>query len=105
MSIKSTDDVAPSTRHTYGPSGGIVPGRCVGYTYDGACYCPECAAEIDVTSSEGETFKMTHFPDRTWDKNGFGVGVLSGFDESDYPGDSCFVCHRRLQTNIIHYED
>jgi hypothetical protein len=71
--------------------------------YDGAAFCPVCAAEIDVPTADGENFKMDHYPAETWDGRGFGVGVLSGFDETDYPGDSCDVCHRRLRTNIIHY--
>lgn len=102
--VESHDDLAPTTAGTPGPDGGLVPGRCVGYVYDGAAFCPECAAEIDVPTADGETYKMDHYPADTWDGRGFGVGVLSGFDEWDEPGASCDVCHRRLQTNIIRYE-
>ena len=102
--VDSRSDLAPTRRSTFGPSGGIVPGRCVGYTYDGAAYCIECAAEIEIEASDGESYAMDHFPDGEWDGRGFGVGVLSGFSEVDFPGDSCHVCHRRLQTNIIRYD-
>ena len=107
--VETKDDLAPTIRRTYGPSGGIVPGYCAGYVYDGAAFCPECAAEIDVPTADGETYKMDHYPayddeGRTiTDGRGFGVGVLSGFDEWDAPGASCDVCSRRLRTNIIHY--
>jgi hypothetical protein len=99
--VESNDDLAPTTARCYGPSGGYVPYRCAGYTYNGAAYCVECAAEIEVTDSDGETWKIDHFPDETWDEYGFGVGVLSGASETEYPGDSCDVCHRRLPTNIL----
>mgnify|MGYP006272893355 FL=1 len=108
--VSDASDLAPTTAGTPGPDGGIVPGRCAGYVYDGAAFCPECAAEIEIDTADGETYKMDHFPafddeGRTiTDGRGFGVGVLSGFDETDYPGDSCDVCHRRLRTNIIRYE-
>ncbi|QCC48107.1 hypothetical protein [Halobellus limi] len=98
---------AETTRRTYGIDGGIVPGRCAGYAYDGETYCPACAAEIDVTTADGDTYKMDHFPaydddGRTiTDGRGFGVGVISGFDEFEYPGGSCGVCLRRLDTNIL----
>lgn len=98
-------DMAITTARTYGRDGGIVPGRCAGYTYDGAAYCPACAEEIDVPTADGETYKMDHYPAETWDENGFGVGVISGFSEWDAPGASCDCCFKRLNTNIIHYED
>ncbi|UBF22794.1 hypothetical protein M1M38_gp101 [Halorubrum tailed virus 27] len=102
--VESKDDLAPTTRRTYGPSGGIVPGYCAGYVYDGAAFCPECAAEIDVPTADGESHKMDAYPADATDGHGFGVGVISGFDEWDEPGASCDVCHRRLRTNIIRYE-
>lgn len=102
--VDSTDDLAITKRRCYGESGGIVPGRCAGYTYDGAAYCPACAEEVEVTASDGTTYQMDHFPNGTWDSGGFGVGVLSGFDEWDEPGATCHVCHKRLRTNIIRYD-
>ena len=108
--VSDASDLAPTRASTPGPSGGYVPGRCVGYVYDGAAYCVECAAEIEIDTADGETYKMDHFPAYdddgrpVTDGRGFGVGVLSGFDETDEPGDSCFCCHRRIQTNIIRYE-
>jgi hypothetical protein len=98
-------DYAPTTRRTYGPDGGVVVGRCAGYTYDGAAYCPACAADIEVPTSDGDSFPMNEYPMDTWDGRGFGVGVISGLDEWDAPGASCHVCHGRLQTNIIPMEE
>ena len=103
-------EIASTTRRTYGKDGGIVPGRCAGYTYDGAAYCPACAAEIDVPTADSDSYKMDHYPAfddegrSITDGRGFGVGVISGFDEWDSPGASCDVCMRRLDTNIIEYE-
>lgn len=108
--VESLSQLAGTTGRTYGKGGGMVPGRCAGYTYDGACYCPDCASDFDVPTADGETFKMDHYPaydddgHPVTDGRGFGVGVLSKFDETDFPGDSCDVCHLRLQTTIIRYE-
>lgn len=99
-------ETAPTTRRTYGEGGGIVPGRCAGYTYDGACYCTDCASEVVVLTAGGDEYPMDHYPafdddgHPVTDGHGFGVGVLSGFSETDH-GDSCTVCFRRLQTTVI----
>lgn len=96
--------IANTTRRTYGESGGYVFGRCAGYTYDGAAYCPDCAADIEVPTSDGDSFKMNEYPADTWDGRGFGVGVVSGMSEWDAPGPSCDVCHLRLDVTTIEYE-
>jgi hypothetical protein len=103
--VDSPDDLAPTRRQTFGPDGGYVPGRCVGYTYDGACYCIECAEHIHIETSDGEEYRMDHFPADACDEHGFGAGVLTGFSETDYPGDSCHICHRRLPTTLLPREE
>lgn len=104
----TTDDaeVADTTRSTPGPDGGAVPGRCAGYVWDGAAYCPECAREVEAEAPDGDgTIPLSHYPAFETDPNGFGVGVIAGWDEWDYPGASCDVCLRRLDTNVLVYLD
>lgn len=109
--VPTEDDLAPTRSSTPGPDGGHVPGRLAGYTYDGAAYCPACAEDVEVETAEGETYTLDHFPafdddgNRVHDGSGFGVGIVSGTDEWDYPGASCHVCHRRLQTNVLVYDE
>lgn len=99
-------ELAPTRRSTPGSQGGFVPGRLAGYTHDGEAYCPECADDIHIANPDGVgDTRMSEYPAFETDPNGFGVGVLSGFSEADAPGLSCGVCLRRLQTNIIHYDD
>ena len=102
-----SDDLAPTRRGTPGEGGGVVPTGLAGYVYDGAAYCPECAesAETRPCSADGETYTVARFPSGGHDEAGFGVGIVSCTDESDYPGDSCFICHRRLDTNVLVYDD
>lgn len=126
--VVSDDQIAPTRRRTPGPDGGHVPTGLAGYTWDGAAYCPECAEDVYVTigglpdegALEGVPVKedddgepavpLSHYPaydasgNPMTDPNGFGVGVISCTDETDYPGGSCFVCHRRLQTNVLVYD-
>jgi hypothetical protein len=105
--VDDESQIAPTRRSTPGPDGGIVPGRLAGYVWDGAAYCPECAADVDVPAPADdprETIKMDKYPAFETDPNGFGVGTISGFDEWDAPGATCHECHRVLQTNIITYD-
>lgn len=101
------DDVAPTTRSTPGEGGGHVPYGCAGYVYDGAAYCPECAAEANTRpcAADGETYTVATFPANEHDVDGFGVGVVDGMDEWDYPGASCHICHTTLDTNVLIYDD
>jgi len=97
-------DVAGTRRSTPGPDGGIVPGRLAGYAYDGAHYCPACAAETTAPAPDGDReIPIAEYPAFETDPYGFGVGIVSGTDEIDYGG-SCHVCHKLLDTNVILYE-
>jgi hypothetical protein len=99
-------DLAPAARRTPGESGGYVPGGLAGYVYDGEAYCPECAGDIEVVSADdGEQYTVESLPAGHHDSNGFGVGVVACTDEFDYPGASCGSCLRRLQTNVLIYDD
>lgn len=101
-----TDDVAGTRRRTPGGGGGVVPGRVAGYTHDGAAYCPGCAESVEVACvGDGETYTLDHFPAHGHDPSGFGVGVVSGTGEWDYPGAACDVCHTTLDTNILVYDE
>jgi hypothetical protein len=103
--VDEPDQVAPTRRRTPGEGGGVVPGRLAGYTWDGAAYCPECADDVTVPAPDGDgEIPMPEYPPFETDPNGFGVGVVSGFDEADY-GFSCHICHRLLDTNVLVYDD
>lgn len=101
-----SDDLAPTRRGTPGEGGGVVPTGLAGYTYDGAAYCPECAesAETRPCAADGDTYTVARFPSGEHDESGFGVGVVSCTDEWDYPGASCDICHKRLDTNVLVYD-
>jgi hypothetical protein len=104
--VTDDENLAGYTRSTPGPNGGTVPTGCAGYTHDGAAYCPDCASEQTVVAPDGDgSIPMDHYPAFKTDPNGFGVGVLSRTDEWDYPGASCHVCHDRLQTRLLVYDD
>lgn len=77
----------------------------VGYTYNGAHYCPECARNVTVQSSDGEEYAMTDFPDGEHDSFGSGVGKVRTDERVDYPGGTCTVCLQRLDTRINVYND
>jgi len=80
-------------------------GRTAGYAYNGAAYCPSCAEDREVTIG-GETMSMPDASEvRATDENGFGVGLIQCSSEWDAPGASCTVCHDRLATRLIHYDD
>lgn len=99
-------ETAPTDSHTPGPDGGYVPGRLAGYVWDGAAYCPDCASGVEIESPDGEgTIRMTHYPAFETDPNGFGVGIVNGSDEWDYPGAVCDVCHSYLDTNVLVYRE
>lgn len=103
---REDSDIAPTRRRTPGDGGGHVPCGLAGYTYDGAAYCPDCAtdAETRPCAADGETYTVARFPAGETDTEGFGVGVISGTDEWDYPGAACDCCHRTLDTNVLVYE-
>lgn len=102
---RDDDQIAPTMSRTPGDGGGYVPSRLAGYVYDGAAYCPACASDVTVTSADDdETYTLERFPAFDHDSNGFGVGIVSGTDEWDYPGATCHVCSRTLQTNVLVYE-
>ena len=104
--VTDDDNIAPTRRSTPGEGGGHVPTGLAGYVYDGAVYCPECAKEVEIEcADDGETYTIARFPSHSHDPNGFGVGIVSCTDETDYGGDSCRVCHRLLDTNILVYDD
>lgn len=92
---RDRDDVANTTNGA----------RTAGFTYDGAAYCPACAEDVTVTIN-GETMTMPEAAEvRGTDENGFGVGLVQTSSEWDAPGASCTVCHDRLATRLIHYDD
>lgn len=98
--------VADTRRRTPGEGGGIVPARLAGYVYDGAAYCPGCAEEVTVESADdGETYTLARFPDGHHDAGGFGVGIVTGTSEWDYPGATCHECGALLDTNVLVYDD
>lgn len=110
--VDSEDQIAPRARGSGGPDGGVVPTGLAGYVWDGAAYCPECADDVEVELPDGDgSVPISEYPafdddgDPVTDPNGFGVGTVSCSDEWDYPGASCHVCHRLLQTAILVYED
>jgi len=104
--VESTDDLAPTRNHTPGETGGYVPQGLAGYVYNGACYCPECAFEVEIPTPDGDgETDIAHFPAFETNETGCGVGVLNCSSETDYPGDVCDVCHRTLDTNVLVYRD
>lgn len=109
--VADDDQIAPTRRSTPGDGGGIVPGGLAGYTHDGAAYCPECAGEVEATTTDGDTYTLDHFPafhddgSPVTDEHGFGVGIVSCTDEWDYPGATCHECGLILDTNILVYDE
>jgi len=80
-------------------------GDIAGYVYNGAAYCTLCAEDVDVTVG-GETVPMPEAAERdAWDDAGFGVGYVRTSSEWDAPGATCDLCHLRLPTRVIHYDD
>lgn len=116
--VADADDVAPTKRST--PHGSL-PGGVAGYTWDGAAYCVGCAPDVTIpfngtVSPEAEAehdhdddgnllIPMPQFPPGAHDPRGFGVGVVEGTDEWDYPGATCHECGDVLDTNVLVYDE
>jgi len=98
-------DIGRLNGRTPGDGGGVVPTGLAGYQHDGAVYCPTCAAsETVVCAATGESYTLPQFPNDETTTDGCYVGVITGTNESDYPGDICHECKCLLDTNVLVYD-
>lgn len=90
---QDTDAAASLGKRKVGKWPGVV-----GFTYNGACYCVECAIDSEIVTEEHFDCNQEDMPDNT--------GVLFGTYQHEWDvTPTCDVCHDPIpEQTVLNYE-